>query len=70
MLICILALALLLPVAFLPLALSAHTPAALDEMGVYLESTESAPEPTDAHSPRTERRVSSLILLKTRSVCR
>ena len=36
MLVCILVLALLAPVAFLPLALASFTPSALDEMGVCL----------------------------------
>jgi hypothetical protein len=69
MFICIIVLALLLPAAFLPLALSAFTPAALDEMGVCLEAPEPASEPADAHSPRTERRVSQSTSLEVCTLC-
>lgn len=56
MLVCILILALLAPVALMPLILSAFTPAVLDEMGVCLESPESTLEQTDTRSQGTERR--------------
>jgi len=70
MLVCILVLALLAPVAFLPLALASFTPSALDEMGVCLEPSQPVRESTYAQHPHEVTRVSASNTLKLHAVCR
>lgn len=70
MIISLIVLALFLPAAFLPLALSTHfTPAALDEMGVCLESSELTHESENAQSSCKDQPISNPIQLHLLTVC-
>jgi hypothetical protein len=70
MIVCILVLALLLPITFLPLALASYIPSALDEMGVCLDPSQPVRESTDAQHPHEVTRVSASNTFKLHAACR